>query len=113
MLTDLLHGKMRALSLEFLVHGVSEDDPTIHRSGCSRLAESSRFGPDSSLLNGVGLNFELWTNLLLLWHLDESLRATATVHGDEVDGLSHMLDQAAFEILDEHVAKYIFDVELK
>jgi hypothetical protein len=108
---------MRVLGLERLVHGVPEDDPTVHWSRCLSFDRRRGLGADNSSIIGfewVGLSgFQLQSSLLVLGHLNESLGGAAIVHGGEGNGRSNLLSQAVLEVLHESVTEQVLDVGLE
>jgi hypothetical protein len=116
-LTDLLHSEMRVLGLELLVHGVPEDDPTVHWSRCLSFDRRCGLGANNSSHTGFGwvgwLSFQLQSDLLVLGHLNESLGDVAIVHGGEGDGWTDLLSQAVLEVFHECVTEQMLDVGLE
>ena len=99
MLTYLLYGEVRVLSLQLLVHRVSEDDPAVHRARCFLCANSNRVDGSCSALGTVclgrlGLTLHLRQTLQHLGfrHLDECVMAIAAIQEGEGDRLSHLLN---------------------
>ena len=100
---------MRVLGLELLVHGVPEDDPTVHWSRCLSFDYRCGLGADNSSIIDFGWvgrsGFQLQPGLLVLGHLNESLGGAAIVHGSEGNGWSDLLSQAVLEVFHKCVTE--------